>query len=191
MFQTTDTLPASEEEKARYELHQNDDTDEGYVRWLTSFINSSVIPWYKQGSVLDFGSGPQAVLTDLLRDRDYPVYSYDPYFSDRWPEEGEPFSLILMCEVLEHVNDPAEVFRRLFSVSAEGAVISLKTAFLPSSGQVGDFKGWWYRQDITHIRFYNPQSLKVLGENSGWKLIRQDGKSLAVYEKSSPHKGAL
>lgn len=186
VFQTEESLPLPVEERTRYELHINDKEDEGYHNWLSSFIKSSVTPWYHEGRILDFGSGPQPVLSDLLKTKGYPVFSYDPYFAPRWPEENEAsFSLILLCEVLEHIHDPVKEFKRLRSIAAEGAILSLKTQFLPSL-RSDDFKGWWYKEDTTHIRFFNPESLKVLGEISGWDLMNQDGKSLAVYKKSFP-----
>lgn len=184
VFQTVESLPGADEELARYELHRNDEEDEGYRKWLGSFIKSSVIPWYNDGSILDFGSGPRPVLSEILESEGYPVFSYDPFFAPRWPDEGN-FSLILLCEVLEHIHDPLKEFRRLGSVAADGAILSLKTQFLPSSNS-DDFKGWWYKEDTTHIRFYSPESLKVLGEKSGWDLMNQDGKSLAIYKKSFP-----
>ncbi|MBF9015699.1 MULTISPECIES: class I SAM-dependent methyltransferase [unclassified Oceanispirochaeta] len=186
VFQSILSLPRPDEELARYELHRNDKEDEGYRNWLGSFIKSSVVPWYHEGNILDFGSGPRPVLTELLESEGYPVFSYDPFFAPRWPDPDEgPFSLILLCEVLEHIHDPLKEFKRLNDLAADGAVLSLKTQFLPSVDSV-DFKGWWYKEDPTHIRFYNSESLRVLGAQSGWDLVREDGKSLAVYKKSSP-----
>lgn len=192
VFQSASTVPEPEEELARYELHQNDIESEGYRKWLASFIRSSVYPWYESGRILDFGSGPRPVLTELLEAEGLPVTSYDPFYAPEWPvteEGGEPgrqaFSLILLCEVLEHVHNPVFEFKRLGSIAAENALLSLKTQFLPAGGS-GVFKEWWYKEDSTHIRFFNPESLRVLGEKSGWELIQQDGKSLAVYKKSSP-----
>lgn len=184
VFQSVESLPGADEERSRYELHRNDKEDEGYRNWLGSFIKSSVIPWYKNGDILDFGSGPRPVLTEILESKGYSVFSYDPFFAPLWPEQ-RAFSLILLCEVLEHIHDPLKEFRRLGAVAADGAVLSLKTQFLPSLNP-HDFKGWWYKEDTTHIRFYSPESLKALGENSGWDLMSQDGKSLAIYKKSSP-----
>ncbi|MDC7241143.1 MAG: class I SAM-dependent methyltransferase [Spirochaetales bacterium] len=180
-FVFQDRLPEEEEERERYELHRNNPEDKGYINWLESFVKSAVLPWYESGQILDYGSGPRPVLTELLSARGYSVSSYDPYFAPSWPEEG-PFSLILLCEVLEHINDPVSDFRRLYDAADEGAVLSVMTQFLPSNSR-DDFKGWWYKEDPTHIRFFTPLSLKILGEKSGWELISENKKSLAVFRK--------
>lgn len=186
VFQTAGTLPSAEEEHARYRLHRNDGEDEGYRNWLESFIEKSVIPWYGGGNILDFGSGPRPVLSDILKARGLPVYSYDPFFAPRLPvPSGGAFSLILLCEVLEHIQDPVTAFRMLFQKAAEGACLSLMTQFLPSHAP-SDFRGWWYKEDPTHIRFYSDDSLRALGQASGWTLHRLDGQSRAVYKKGSP-----
>lgn len=188
VYQEKSTLPTREEERDRYEKHNNDPKDEGYRNWLQSFVVSSVLPWYRSGSVLDFGSGPRPVLSEMLSQQGYPVVPYDPYFAASWPLEKE-FTLILLCEVLEHINDPVPVFRKLRSLAADDGILSLKTQFLPGPEE-SQFKGWWYKDDPTHIRFYNPSSLKVLGEKSGWELISGDDKSLGVFQKKRLPEGS-
>jgi hypothetical protein len=193
LYQDARSLPSPLEEQSRYELHRNDPEDKGYIKWLQSFILSSVTPWYKGGRILDFGSGPRCVLSDLLKEKGFPVVSYDPFFAPQWPKEKD-FSLILLCEVLEHINDPVYAFRRLHSLASKGSLLSLKTQFLTTDPldpeSVTSFKKWWYKEDPTHIRFYNPRSLKILGEQSGWELISQDGTSLAVYKKTASPEGS-
>ena len=172
-------LPSSDEERSRYELHNNSPADSGYRKWLESFIRKAVVPYYQTGNILDFGSGPRPVLSEILEQMGYPVSSYDPYFSPCWPGEG-PFSLILLCEVLEHVYDPVKAFRRLVSAAAGDARLVVRTEFLPSF-RAEDFGTWWYKEDITHVRFYSELSLRTLGEKSGWELEREDGSSQAVF----------
>lgn len=181
VYQESTSLPDAHEEKNRYELHKNNPEDKGYTRWLQSFIDQGVTPWYRGGSVLDFGSGPRPVLTGMLQNQGFDVFCYDPFFAPRWPEE-ETFSLILLCEVLEHIHDPVSAFRRLFESADEGAFLSIKTLFLPSMDKMA-FKNWWYKEDPTHIRFFSPSSLLHLGEKSGWRLVHHDSTSLAVFEK--------
>ncbi len=176
-----------EEEKARYENHHNDPSQEGYRKWLEGFARKAMAFWDGRGTVLDFGSGPRPVLADLLREQGHEVFHYDPFFSSRWPAEGEPFHLLLLCEVLEHVTRPVESLKMLGEKSVQGSLLALQSLFLPREEEAGRseaFARWWYRQDITHIRFYNPASLKVLGEASGWRLVKEDGSSFALFEKS-------
>jgi hypothetical protein len=172
-------LPTQEEERSRYELHNNSPDDPGYRKWLESFVRKAVVPRYSSGRILDFGSGPRPVLSEILEEKGYPVSSYDPFFSPCWPEDG-PFSLILLCEVLEHVYEPVQAFRSLAAAAAADARLAVRTEFLPSSDPEV-FAPWWYKEDITHVRFYSPSSLRILGERSGWLLEEDDGSSLAVF----------
>jgi len=111
------------------------------------------------------------------------VRIYDPFYAPRKPPEQD-FSMVVLSEVLEHLSDPAEEFRRLGEITKDGARIILKTAFVRDLS-AGWFKSWWYKEDPTHIRFYNPSSLAELGRRSGWSLMYQDDRSLAVYKKTA------
>ncbi len=187
VFQASGCLPGPEEEKARYEAHHNDPAQKGYKKWLEAFASRAMAFWDGKGSILDFGSGPRPVLANLLRARGYKVFHYDPFFSPRWPVEGEPFHLILLCEVLEHITRPVETLKRLYSRAGQGGLMALQTLFLPKEERPGGceaFARWWYRQDITHIRFYNPSSLMAMAEASGWRLAEEDASSFALFEKA-------
>ncbi len=187
VFQQSNTLPSAGEERARYEAHHNDPVQEGYRKWLESFAGKALDAWDGQGHILDFGSGPRPVLADLLREQGYRVFHYDPFFAPLWPEEGQPFSLILLCEVLEHVARPVETLKALGKQACPKALMAVQTLFLPrgeGNEEAGAFARWWYRQDITHIRFYSPPSLKALAEAGGWKLVKEDKSSFALFEKS-------
>ncbi len=181
VFQTGETLPSSGEEQGRYELHRNDGNDQGYTRWLESFLDRGFYPWYKGGNVLDFGSGPEPVLTDLLNNQGIQTVPYDRYFQPLWPED-QSFSMIILSEVLEHLIDPVREFTKIASLCDRGARLVFQTAFRRNSSPQW-FGSWWYKEDITHTRFYNAESLMALGEQSGWSLIYQDGRSMGCFQK--------
>ena len=178
-----ENLPAEKEEKARYDLHRNDGEDPGYLSWLTRFIERGIAPWYEGGDILDFGSGPEPVLTELLRTRGWQVVPYDKYFAPQWPREGA-FGMIVLSEVLEHLADPVGELKRICTLASENALLTLQTSFIKSTNPSW-FSSWWYKEDLTHIRFYSVSSLDALGRKSGWKLIYQDGLSLACFRKDT------
>ena len=169
------------QERERYSLHQNSPNDQGYIQWLERFIQRGILPWYIQGHILDFGSGPEPVLTQLLKKFNPDVYPFDKYFAPRWPENIK-FSLVVLSEVLEHLDDPVEEFRRIGTIAEKGCILTLQTSFLRNFDSK-TFSVWWYKDDITHKRFYCASSLLRLGLESGWNLIYQDGTSIAVYKK--------
>lgn len=179
-----ETLPSPEEERSRYALHRNSREDRGYRQWLETFLAKGVLPWDPGGPVLDFGSGPEPVLSEMLRERGREVFSYDKYFAPRRPRE-ERFGLVLLSEVLEHLGDPAEEFRRIAAQTLPGGRLVLQSSFLRSFAPAW-FGSWWYKEDTTHIRFFSASSLTALGEASGWTLLYQDGRSLGVFQKKGP-----
>ncbi len=175
-------IPDEAEEKARYDLHRNDSDDPGYKQWLSRFITTGILPWYRGGRILDFGSGPEPALTDMLKVKGYRVVSYDKYYAPVWPE-NQKFSLVILSEVLEHLDDPVLEFQRIRSVAEPGSRLVFQTYFRQNSDPRW-FQSWWYKEDITHIRFYNAASLYALGKESGWKLVYQDGKSMGCFRKA-------
>lgn len=182
VFQENSSLPDKSEEKARYDLHHNSEKDPGYISWLERFISQGMDPWFSGGTVLDFGSGPRPVLTEILKRKGLDVCSYDKYFAPHWPT-GRNFTFIILSEVLEHLADPVAEFRKIATLAEKDARIVLQSAFLRII-EKNWFASWWYKEDITHIRFYSAVSLRMLGIKSGWTLEYQDGRSLAVYKKS-------
>ena len=58
--------PTPGEEKSQYDLHENSPDNEGYVRFLKRFADCSLHPFLPEGRVLDLGSGPAPVFTEIL-----------------------------------------------------------------------------------------------------------------------------
>ena len=181
VFQTSESLPSSRVEQSRYNQHRNDGDDPGYTGWLERFLLKGFYPWYEGGTVLDFGSGPAPILTNLLTDKGVETVSYDKYYQPLWPK-NQIFSFVILSEVLEHLKDPVKEFKKIASLCNPGTRLVLQTAFRKDNSFEW-FKAWWYKEDITHIRFYNAESLQALGEQSGWSLIYQDGSSIGCFQK--------
>ncbi|HEX7507756.1 MAG TPA: hypothetical protein VF550_13345, partial [Polyangia bacterium] len=60
---------SEDEERARYAHHDNSPANEGYVKFLAQVAR--VVEGLGGGRVLDFGSGENAVLADILRQRGF------------------------------------------------------------------------------------------------------------------------
>jgi hypothetical protein len=66
-------VPASEhisreEEKKRYNLHDNSAYNEGYVNYLNEIVGIVCAKCSPSDRILDYGSGKNVVLTRLLQD---------------------------------------------------------------------------------------------------------------------------
>ncbi|MBN2655857.1 MAG: class I SAM-dependent methyltransferase [Spirochaetales bacterium] len=168
---------SEKEEEERYRLHNNDAGDQGYVRWLKSFIDRAVVPFAeKNARILDFGSGPEPVLAGLLGEMGFEVCVYDKYFSPFMPEGT--FDVITSTEVFEHLADPYETLLLLKDRLRSRGFLALKTSFIPETDE--EFLSWWYREDSTHISFFSPQSFSFLAGASHLTLEYCDEKSIVI-----------
>lgn len=174
--------PSPEEERKRYLLHDNSAANEEYLSYLGRIVDTAVFPFVRPGgSILDIGSGPDGVLVGLLRERGYPALGHDPFFSPDPPPDGMAFSAVTLIEVVEHAGEPRQLMTDAvrYLGGRSGGILIVKTLFAPDSGDA--FLSWWYRQDITHILFYQRKTLTALAEGSGFRLLWSDNESIAVF----------
>ena len=81
IFVPKDELLSPEDEKARYDLHENDPSNSGYRRFLkqlTQPLIEHIGPPPQHG--LDFGSGPGPALAQMLESQGYEMSLYDPFY---------------------------------------------------------------------------------------------------------------
>jgi SAM-dependent methyltransferase len=85
------------------------------------------------------------------------------------------FDWIVLHEVLEHIFEPARTLRLLSTYLAPGGRVAISTRFAPANpeGSVSarTFASWWYRLDLTHVSFFGPKSLELLGSACGMSLV--------------------
>jgi hypothetical protein len=70
------------EERKHYEMHNNDVNDIRYQSFVSPIVDSILNDFKKTDKGLDFGSGTGPVITKMLRDNDYDIQEYDPFFAD-------------------------------------------------------------------------------------------------------------
>lgn len=170
-----------EEEKARYDLHENTIEDLGYVKMFTDFIDFAIEP-HKENieKALDFGSGPGPVLASLLEDNGFNTDIYDPYFAADTQLKESSYDLITATEVFEHFNKPRESIAKLVSLLKPKAYLAVMTCFPPAKQ---DFDAWWYKNDPSHVSFYSLKSFEYLAREFSLKITRDNGKNIIVFQK--------
>lgn len=164
------------EEKERYEGHDNNHQNKGYVKMFENFIDELIAPYInleELNEVLDFGCGPGPVLADLLEARNLVVDHYDPYFFPEKVFEDKKYNLITSTEVFEHFSDPSKEMKLLTSHLKKGGYLAIMTSFHPGPANFAD---WWYKWDPTHIVFYNQKTFKKLASDYGLEIIYTDHK---------------
>ena len=169
-------------EKAHYDKHENGFESLGYVEMFEKFIDKAIEPYFKNiESALEFGCGSGPVLAELLRRKGLKVDQYDLYYFPKKVYEGKKYDLITSTEVFEHLKEPITILKTLVnSLNSRGYII-IMTQFPPSGDR--DFLDWWYRRDITHISFFTPKSLEIMGNSMGLKCINVIAPNIVVFQK--------
>jgi hypothetical protein len=161
--------PTRLQEKKTYDDHHNSTENIGYVNFLNNFIDSAVLPFKKQGRVLDFGSGPVPVLASLMRESgDFEVDIYDPHYANDFIFEKH-YDIITATEVIEHLKDPIETFKLLKTYLKDDGIISIMTLFHGKNRE--QFLDWFYIRDVTHLVFYTPKTMEVMAKSIGMNVI--------------------
>ncbi|MFW6238956.1 MAG: class I SAM-dependent methyltransferase [Halanaerobiales bacterium] len=156
-------FPSPEEEKERYQEHDNTHENKGYVKMFARFIEKVIAPYvFGVENVLEFGCGPGPVLADLLEDRGFEVDIYDPYFYPREVFRGKEYDLITATEVFEHLQRPGRVLEMLTGHLVSGGYLAVMTSFHPGPEK---FPDWWYKWDPTHIIFFDTVTFDWIAAN--------------------------
>src|SRR3989338_836898 len=147
------------QEKARYEKHQNIVTDLGYQDFVRPLEKAILKKYNSQHLGLDYGSGKDSAIHYLLKQRQYQLEKYDPFFVNH-PErlQAEKYDYIVVCEVAEHFYDPCAEFEKLKSLLKSGGTLFVMTSLW---SQDVDFINWSYRRDSTHVCFYSVKTFST------------------------------
>lgn len=166
-----------ENEKARYRLHNNTLSNEGYVRMFREKI--ALIQEHCPGikSVLDYGCGPEPVLAQLLRREGFECDVYDPFFFPELPEGS--FDLVISTEVFEHFRDIRAELCRIHSFLNSGGFLAVMTSFHDA---VRDFGDWWYVSDPTHICFFGMRTFERIAKEFGFGIVYGDEKNFVILQ---------
>lgn len=175
IFVSREDLISPDEEKERYQSHQNSSEDEGYKTYLNKMVDL-ITPELKPGLIgLDFGCGRTTLLASLFHHQGLKVDSFDLYFlpnQDIWQKK---YDFIILSEVIEHLHYPLEEMKKLRTLLQPGGKIFIKTKFYPLSLEL--FENWFYKRDKTHIQFFNPHSMNVLAQAislKGAEVLEED-----------------
>ncbi|WP_301898841.1 class I SAM-dependent methyltransferase [Pseudidiomarina terrestris] len=167
------------EEKAIYDLHENDPDDPGYRRFLARCL-TPLQPRLQPGAKgLDFGCGPGPALASMLNSAGFPCTTYDIYYAP-YPERlRKTYDFITCTEVIEHLAEPAVILAQLSACLRPGGLLALMTKRWHNLEQ---FKGWSYRNDPTHISFFHADSFRWLAAH--WQLeIEYDQQDVVLLRK--------
>lgn len=166
-----------EKEKERYALHTNSPDDRKYVDYLSAIADGVVALVNGPAAVLDFGSGEEHVLTDILVSRGVRCVAYDPLYGMTVPD-GQ-FDIVVACEVFEHLRDPRHGMNVIRCFVKHNGFVYVRTRLYDD---LTDFSAWWYAKDPTHIVFYSRETMETVGELLGKKIVSTNNKDTIIFQ---------
>ena len=172
IFKAAISLPDRAEEKEKYDLHNNDVNDVRYQQFVSPITNAVQRDYPTRSIGLDFGSGPGPVISKVLQDKGYTLKQFDPFFNNVPEVLEDKYDYIVCCEVIEHFHSPAKEFELLRSMLKPNGHLYCMTHLY--SDDI-DFNAWYYKNDPTHVFFYNPKSLQLIkNKNEFSSLLIED-----------------
>lgn len=171
-------LPSAESERERYEKHQNSIHDFGYISFLNIAIEAT-LPFLESGMKgLDFGCGPNPVLSQLLEKRGLPCAWYDPFF---FPDKPEcTFDFIFATECVEHFHNPRAEFLYISSLLNKEGILTIMTSMWDEESSLKD---WYYLRDYTHVSIFHPKTIEFIADAFDFNTVYTDQKKVVVLRK--------
>jgi len=150
-----------DEEKARYDLHENSADDAGYVKFLTKLFEPVSARLAAGSHGLDFGSGPGPTLSLMFEEAGHAMDIYDPFYAPDPRVFERQYDFITASEVLEHLHRPREELDRLWGVLKQGGWLGVMTK---RARDAKAFRGWHYKNDDTHVIFFSEATFEWLAD---------------------------
>jgi len=171
--------PATDVERQRYDLHQNNPSDPGYRRFLSQLTEPMIARLSAGAKGLDFGCGPTAALALLFEETGFKMCRYDPFYQPHQATLKQAYDFVACSEVVEHFFHPTREWKLLDRLVRTGGLLGIQTG-LREPGT--DFLQWWYREDITHVCFYSRLTFEWLARSKGL-TVEFSGKSVVLLGK--------
>lgn len=169
----------AEEEKAIYDLHENNAEDDGYRTFLSRLsnpllerLNQNPTGQHKQQG-LDFGCGPGPTLSVMFEEQGKDMALYDHFYYNESSVLDSTYDFICATEVVEHLCRPNKEFTTLFSLLKQGGWMGIMTKLVRDQQA---FSKWHYIQDRTHICFYSRETFNYIAErfNADVEFVMND-----------------
>lgn len=171
-------FPSTEKEIIRYQNHNNNVNDIGYQNFVMPIVKNVLSDFKTTNIGLDFGCGTGPVITKLLRDNNFTVNTYDPFFDNNIDALNTTFDYIVCCEVIEHFHQPYKEFKLLKSLLKPGGKLYFMTDVYKESI---DFENWYYKNDETHVFFYHKNTFEWLKSEFNFSKVTVENR-LIIFE---------
>jgi SAM-dependent methyltransferase len=127
-------------------------------------------------SILDYGSG-SGLLAEALRKAGFNVDCYEPMIHGEFNAQNysKAYDVIILNEVVEHLEDINKTLDIIYNLLPIKGVVFIKTLLTdPIVNHPENFKAlfsaWWYKDDPTHISFFNLLTIDYICQDRGRHL---------------------
>ncbi len=175
-------LPTREEEKACYDLHQNDPEDLRYRRFLSRLFLPLQAQLEPHSDGLDFGSGPGPTLSLMFAEVGHRMRIYDPFYAPEQSVWQKQYDFITASEVVEHLHQPGQELERLWSILKPGGWLGIMTKRLTT---LEAFATWHYKNDPTHVAFFAAETFTWLAGQWG-AVLQFCANDVVLFRKPFP-----
>jgi SAM-dependent methyltransferase len=142
-----------------------------------------------KGNILEIGSGFGFLLNEL-NNEGFNVYGVEPSpyassyakrvfglnilngFLSEDSFENDYFDCIILMDVLEHLDNPNNLFKIINLKLKQGGIVYCLTGNIDAIYPKILKKRWWYISSLEHISFFNKNSIKTLMENNNMQVIK-------------------
>lgn len=170
-----------QEEKSRYELHQNSPDDIGYRKFLSRMCVPIIDRLTAGSRGLDFGCGPGPTLSIMFKELGYPMAIYDPLYAADESVLDIEYDFVTATEVVEHLQSPKQSLNRMWRCVKPGGYLGIMSKLVIDQEA---FSNWHYKNDDTHICFYLKETFEWLARL--WKTEPVFvGKDVMLFRKSA------
>lgn len=175
VFLDSKNIISKSEEKKYYQKRTNL-RDSFFYQGVIEAITSD---FKEKNSGLDFGSGENSLIVDILKQKKYKIEAYDPFFSDDKEKLKKQYDYITCHEVIEHFHYPDKEFKALFKLlKPKGKLYCITNLF----SEKQNFDTWDFKNDPTNVFFYHEKSIEWIKNKMGFKNVIIKG-NLIVFEK--------
>jgi len=161
VFVQPEDFLSPQEEKSRYDLHQNSPDDARYRKFLSRMCLPMVQRLPNGSHGLDFGCGPGPTLSVMFEELGYPMAIYDPFYAAEESVLEIEYDFVTATEVAEHLRSPGKSLNRMWQCVKPGGYLGIMTKRVIDREA---FANWHYKNDETHICFYSEQTFDWLAE---------------------------
>ncbi|OGO76031.1 MAG: methyltransferase [Chromatiales bacterium RIFOXYA1_FULL_46_5] len=168
VFADRSSLLTAEQEKAQYDLHQNQLDDPGYRKFLSRLsLPLLMILTPEQKTGLDFGCGPGPLLAQMLSEAGKQMQLWDPFYAPEPHVLSQSYDFVSCTEAIEHFIYPAKEWALWQELLLPQGVLALMTKRYTDQNS---FHHWHYKNDPTHISFFHKHTFEFLAKRDNFAV---------------------